>query len=101
ALVEVYDLNRAAASKLGNISTRAFVSTGANIMIAGFILGNGSGMDNVILRGLGPSLAVPGPLADPTLELRDSNGTLIRADDNWMDDPAQKALIIASGLAPT
>jgi len=103
ALVEVYDLNQAAASQLGNISTRAFVSTGANIMIAGFILGgSGSGNDNVILRGIGPSLAqfgVPDVLADPTLELRDQSGTLIRSNDNWMDDPAQKALIIAAGLA--
>ena len=60
ALVEVYDLDQAAASKLANISTRAFVNTGANIMIAGFILGNGTGNDNVILRGIGPSLAGSG-----------------------------------------
>jgi hypothetical protein len=100
-LVEVYDLSQAAASKLANISTRAFVSTGSNIVIAGFILGNGVGMDSVILRGIGPSLAVSNPLADPTLELRDNNGMLIRSDDNWQDDPAQAALIIAAGLAPT
>jgi len=43
ALVEVYDLAQGAASKLANISTRAFVSTGTNIVIAGFILGNGTG----------------------------------------------------------
>ena len=60
ALVEVYDLDQAAASKLANISTRAFVNTGANIMIAGFILGNNPGDDNVILRGIGPSLAGAG-----------------------------------------
>ena len=81
ALVEVYDLNQTAASKLGNISTRAFVSTGANIMIAGFILGNHPGADNVILRGIGPSLTafgVPNALANPTLELRNGNGALIR-----------------------
>jgi hypothetical protein len=101
ALVEVYDLNQAAVSKLANISTRAFVSTGSNIVIAGFILGSGSGNDNVILRGIGPSLPVPSVLANPTLELRDSNGTLIRSDDNWQDDPAQAALITAAGLAPT
>ena len=100
-LVEVYDLNQAVASKLANISTRAFVSTGSNIMIAGFILGNGSGIDNVILRGIGPSLPVTNKLADPTLELRDSNGTLIRADNDWQDNPAQAALIMAAGLAPT
>jgi hypothetical protein len=104
ALVEVYDLNQAAASKLANISTRAFVSTGGNILIAGFILGNGTRPDNVIVRGIGPSLTglgVPDVLADPTLELRDSNGALIRANDSWMADPAQRALIMAAGLAPT
>src|SRR5204863_4129949 len=90
-LVEAYDLSQAAASKLGNISTRGFVGTGSNIMIAGFILGNGSGMGNVILRGIGPSLPVSNTLADPTLELRDSNGALIRSDNNWQDDPAQAA----------
>src|SRR5204862_1119279 len=91
-------------SKLANISTRAFVSTGSNIVIAGFILGTGGLADNVILRGIGPSLAGVGVstvLANPTLELRDGNGALIRADDNWQDDPAQAALIIAAGLAPT
>ena len=103
-LVEAYDLGQAAASKLANISTRAFVSTGGDIMIAGFILGGDTGQDNVIIRGIGPSLTqfgVPNALADPRLELRNQSGTLIRANDNWMDDPAQKALIIAAGLAPT
>jgi len=103
-LVEAYDLNQAAASKLANISTRAFVSTDGDIMIAGFILGNSNRSDSVIIRGLGPSLTqsgVPDALADPTLELRDQSGTLIRSNDNWMDDPAQKALIIAAGLALT
>jgi hypothetical protein len=103
-LVEAYDLGQAAASKLANISTRAFVDTGSNIVIAGFILGGNSGQDHVILRGIGPSLTnfgVPNALADPTLELRNQSGTVIRANDNWMDDPAQKALIIAAGLAPT
>src|SRR5438046_10357279 len=73
-------------------------------MIAGFILGpGGSCQDNIIVRGIGPSLTqlgVPNALADPTLELRNQSGTLIRSNDNWMDDPAQKALIIAAGLAP-
>ena len=104
ALVEVYDLAQAAASKLANISTRAFVSTGSNIVIAGFILGNNSGIDNLVLRGLGPSLAgsgVPTVLADPTLEVRDTNGALLIANNNWMDDPKQALIITAAGLAPT
>jgi len=100
-LVEAFDLGQAADSKLGNISTRAFVSTGTDIMIAGFILGNG-GSTNIILRGIGPSLSnfgVPNALEDPTLELRDDNGALLRANDNWMDDPKQAAILTAAGLA--
>jgi hypothetical protein len=103
ALVEVYDLNFAAAARLGNISTRAFVSTGGNVVIAGFILGNNAGVDNVIVRGLGPSLSasgVPTVLADPTLELRDNNGALLNSNNDWQDNAAQAAIITAAGLAP-
>lgn len=104
ALVEVYDLSQAVLAKLGNISTRAFVSTGSDIVIAGFILGNQSGNDRIVVRGIGPSLTglgVPNALADPTLELRDSNGTLLVSDNDWQDDPAQAAELTAAGLAPT
>jgi len=103
-LVEVYDLDPAAASKLANISTRAFVSTGDNVVIAGFVLGGNSGDDRLVMRGIGPSLTaggVPNALADPTLELRDSDGALIVANNNWQDDPAQAAELTAAGLAPT
>ena len=82
-LVEVYDLGPAA-SQLANISTRAFVSTGANVMIGGFILGGGAN-SQIAIFGIGPSLAasgVSGVLADPTLELRDSNGALVASNDN-------------------
>jgi hypothetical protein len=102
-LVEVYDESQASASKLANLSTRAFVSTGVDIVITGFILG-GNGSESVILRGIGPSLAafaVPNLLANPQLELRNSSGTLIRSNNDWMDDATQKALIMAAGLAPT
>jgi len=104
ALVEVYDLDSTAASKLANISTRAFVGTADNIVIAGFILGNGGGDDGVIVRGLGPSLAaagVPDVLANPTLELRDSNGVLLFSNNDWQDNPAQAAIVTAAGLAPS
>ena len=104
ALIEAYDLNQAVPAKLANISTRAFVSTGANVVIAGFILGHAAGADNIIVRGIGPSLTafgVPNALANPTLELRDNNGALIRADNDWQEDPAQAAIISAAGLAPT
>ena len=57
ALVEIYDLNPQDDSKLGNLSTRAFVHTGNDIVIAGFLLSNGPNLDKIIVRGIGPSLA--------------------------------------------
>jgi hypothetical protein len=115
ALVEVYDLDQTADAKLANLSTRAFVSTGDNIVIAGFLLSGdttdginglgGPGDDRVIVRGIGPSLApaifpASAVLADPTLELRDANGSLILSNNDWQDNAAQAAEIIAAGLAP-
>ena len=103
-LVEVYDLSQAAPAKLANISTRALVSTGDDVVIAGFILGNHSGDDRIVVRGIGPSLTaagVPDALADPILELRDRNGVLIFSNNDWQDNPAQAAELIAAGLAPT
>jgi plastocyanin len=100
-LVEGYDLDPTAGSKLGNISTRALVQTGDNVMIGGFII-TGSGQKRVIVRAIGPSLAQHGitnPLQDPTLELHNGNGAVIAFNDNWKD--SQQAEIQATGLAPT
>jgi glucose/arabinose dehydrogenase len=102
-LVEVYDVDRATASRLGNISGRASVQTGSNALFAGFIVGNNIGAANVVVRGLGPSLSQSGitnPLLDPTLELHDNNGTLLIGNDNWQDDASQAARISSAGLAP-
>ena len=101
-LVEGYDLDQAADSQFANISTRGFVDTGTDVMIGGFILGNGTGSANILIRALGPSLAafgVTGALADPTLELHDENGVLVMSNDNWKD--TQQAEIEATGLPPT
>jgi len=103
-LVEVYDVSQGVAAKLGNISTRAFVSTGGNIVIAGFILGSHNDNDRIVVRGIGPSLIASGvtnALANPTLELRDNNGAVLFANNDWQDNPAQAAELTAAGLAPT
>jgi hypothetical protein len=101
-LVEVYDLGAGFGPELGNISTRGFVDTGNNVMIAGFITASSTGgSGQVLLRALGPSLGdfgVANPLADPMLELRDGNGAVIATNDNWKSD--QQAAIEATGLAP-
>jgi glucose/arabinose dehydrogenase len=103
-LVEVYDVERTSASRLGNVSGRAFVQTDNNVLFAGFIVGNNIGAAKVVVRGIGPSLLQAGitnPLLDPTLEVRDSNAALIIANDNWQENSTQAAQISASGLAPS
>jgi hypothetical protein len=82
-LVELYDLSPSG-SQLLNVSTRALVGVADNVAIAGFILGPGNN-PNIVIRGIGPSLSasgIPNPLADPTLELRNSSGDLLAANDN-------------------
>lgn len=98
-IVEAYDLDRSVDSKLANISTRGLVQTDPNVMIAGTII-LGQDPQRVIVRGIGPSLSVPGKLEDPTLELRDSNGGLLQSNDNWVDSPDKQA-IIDSTIPPT
>jgi hypothetical protein len=103
-LIEIYDLSQAVPAKLANISTRALVGTSSDIVIAGFILGGNSGDDRIVARGIGPSLTalgVAGALANPTLELRDANAALLISNNDWQDDPAQAAELIAAGLAPS
>ena len=108
-LVDVYDLSGTTISILGNISTRAFVQTGDDVMIGGFIV-QGTTPMRVIIRAIGPELTqygVPDALADPTLELHDSTGALIASNDNWLTTiiggiitTNQFLDILDSGLAP-
>ena len=101
ALFEVYDL-RTSSSRLGNVSARGQVGTGDNILIGGLIIG-GSTPRPVVLRALGPTLTqfgVTGILADPYLELRDGNGNLVEANNDWQQSPAA-ATISADGKAPS
>ena len=102
-LIEIYDLGAGTGPELANISTRGFVDTGSNVMIAGFIVASSTGgSSQVVVRGLGPSLGdfgIADPLADPVLDLYDANGMLIASSDSWQSD--QEAEIIATGLQPS
>jgi hypothetical protein len=84
---------------LANISSRAKVLPGENVMIGGFIV-EGVVSKKVALRAIGPSLAaagVTGALSDPYLQLVDSNGAVVAANDNW-NVPGQE--IASYGIAP-
>jgi hypothetical protein len=90
-------------AQLLNISTRALVKKGDEVLIGGFIV-TGSVSKPVLVRAIGPSLQsngqpLPGRLNDPTLELHGPNGAIIDTNDNWQDQ--QKAEIEATGVAPT
>jgi hypothetical protein len=97
-VVEVYDLDRTATSKLANISTRAAVQTGDNVLVGGFIVLGPASLP-VIVRAIGPSLSVPNHMLDPFLELHDGNGATLATNDNWRS--TQEAAIIQTGVAPT
>jgi len=103
ALLEVFDVDAASVSTAINISTRAKVETGNNVVIAGFIVeGNPA---YILVRGIGGSLSgppnnVPGALVDPTLELHNAAGAVIGFNDDWGSAP-NAAAIAATGLAPT
>ena len=100
SFLEIYDLEEGAKSRLLNVSTRASVGQDGQPMRFD-INATGDGKVKVLLRALGPSLraqGVSGTMADPTLELYDTHGTLVAANDNWRD--TQETEIAATGLAP-
>jgi sugar lactone lactonase YvrE len=87
-------------ARLINISTRAVVGTGGNIMIAGFVIG-GSGTETLLIRGDGPSLTalgVSGALAQPSLSvIQEPAGNTIASNTGWgtNPNPAQIASVAA------
>ena len=105
ALVEVFDLGTATfdttiQARLAEISTRGNVLTGDNVMIGGFIVAGVT--TRVLVRAIGPSLTAFGignALQDTTLELHNSSGTTIRANDDWRSD--QEQAIIDTMAPPT
>ena len=91
ALVEAYDIDDRSdpTSRLINLSTRGYIGTDANIMIAGLVVA-GPGPRTYLVRGAGDSLqsmGVSGTLDDPTLKLFDAAANVLRFTDDW-DSPS-------------
>jgi hypothetical protein len=88
ALAEVYDADDNDGARLVNVSARAQVGTGADILIAGFVI-SGNAPERVLIRGIGPTLqlsGITGFLADPAIRLYHGSET-IALNDNWGGDP--------------
>ena len=87
--------------RLGNISCRASVGTGGNILIAGYTVGGEgtSGAENLLVRASGPALTqlgVTGTLPDPQLQLY-SGSTVLGTNNGWLGDSAVTAAATALG----
>ena len=88
--------------RLINLSTRGPVGTGADIMIAGLVIGSGS-PETVLIRADGPALAplgVSGVLAAPVLSLYDSSGNLLQSNQGWGTGNATAAIMSSAGAFP-
>lgn len=99
-LVDAFDLSSASPARLVNFATRGLIQPGDKLLIAGFIVQNGS--VRAVVRAIGPSLAafnITNALPDTTLELRNANGQIVRANDDWETDQRQE--LLNTGLQPT
>lgn len=102
ALIEVYEVG-ASTARLTNISARAQVGTGGNILIPGLVVSPGSGTRRLLVRAAGPALGalgVGGALTDPTLLVLNGSGVVIATNDNW-GTPSSSAAVAASVLSDT
>ncbi|MBI4622444.1 MAG: hypothetical protein HY736_04365 [Verrucomicrobia bacterium] len=103
ALAEVYDTDPGtSASRLTNVSARAFSGTGVSALTAGFVIG-GNGTDTLLIRGIGPALTqfgVGGALAAPQLTLFNSSGQAIGSNSGWGGDSALAAAFARVGAFP-
>jgi hypothetical protein len=108
ALIEAYDYDAytgTPASNLINISTRAFVGTGNDVLVAGF-WSIGSTSQTVLIRAVGPGLAASNSaltgltLVTPTLTLYDSSGNIIATNTGWGNAPVKGNSTVAAGIQP-
>jgi hypothetical protein len=108
-LLEVYDLDdpATATSRLSNVSVLGSVGTGDDVLILGVVVGGAgtvSGQSNkrtLLIRGAGPTLGaapfnVPGVLADPQVEIFDSNNRSVLDNNDWGNAPFVTELALAS-----
>ncbi len=85
ALAEVYEVSATGTARLANISTRAMVGTGGNILIPGIYIA-GTGTKELLVRADGPALTqygVAGVLAQPTLSVLNSSGAVVATNTGW------------------
>jgi hypothetical protein len=101
ALAELYELNTQDPNLMINISARIQAGTGANTLIAGFVI-QGNQPAHLLIRGDGPVLAqfgVTGALAQPVLTVFDSNQKPVATNTGWGTNSNASAIASAAGTA--
>jgi hypothetical protein len=102
AIAEVYDADGTApADRLVNLSARAFVGSGGNILIGGFVI-TGTTSETVIIRGIGPSLTVfgvTGVLSNPVLTVFDSSQNQVAQNTGWGNSVASGGMAAENATA--
>lgn len=76
---------------------------GNGVLIGGFIA-RGAATTKLVIRGIGPSLSgfFNNALPNPKLEIFDGNGTSIKSNDDWRNNPQVEMFeLIQTGLQPT
>ncbi len=103
ALVEAYDADAASsATRFINLSARTQAGTGAQTLIAGFVL-SGNVPRTLLIRGVGPGLnqfGVTGALANPRLELHttvNNVDTTVATNAGWAGAAALSAAFTQVG----
>ncbi|WP_158277340.1 PQQ-binding-like beta-propeller repeat protein [Opitutus sp. ER46] len=84
ALAEVYEIDPTSAG-LHNLSTRGYVGTGVDVLIAGLHI-SGTGKLRLLIRGIGPGLKqfnVPGTIARPRIQVSTLDGTVMAENSGW------------------
>jgi hypothetical protein len=107
AVAEIYDAESAetrgpSSRRLVNVSARTELDSSSALLFAGFNI-SGTGRKNVLIRGIGPTLAalgVAGALADPKLVLFNGSSTKLQENDDWDGSPALAAAFSAAGAFP-
>ncbi len=92
--------DRGAAGRLVNVSTRAYVGSGYQTLIGGFVV-NGTGSRRVLLRAPGPALGALGvadTLSDPVLRIDALATGTVYTNNDW-GLPAADASAIAAAAS--
>lgn len=102
-LAEIYDTDPGStSSRLINLSARAVAGSGANALAAGFVI-SGSGNEQLLIRGIGPTLGVfgmAGSLAAPVLTVYDAAGQVLGTNTRWGGSAALSAAFAQVGAFP-